>query len=147
LGLGDLIFISAETIKPRRIQGSFVSEKEVRKVVDWIKSEVKTEKLKFGEEMPENHLSEDLQKSLETAPPDLESFSGGDDPLYEEAKKVVIESRKASASLLQRRLRVGYARAARLIDLLEERGVVGPGEGAKPREVYLGNEGEGWQKV
>jgi S-DNA-T family DNA segregation ATPase FtsK/SpoIIIE len=147
LGLGDLLFISAETIKPRRIQGSFVSEKEVRKVVDWIKSEVKTEKLKFGEEIPENHLSEDLQKSLETAAPDLESFSGEDDPLYEEAKKVVIESRKASASLLQRRLRVGYARAARLIDLLEERGVVGPGEGAKPREVYLGNEEEGWQKV
>jgi S-DNA-T family DNA segregation ATPase FtsK/SpoIIIE len=148
LGLGDLLFISAETTKPKRIQGSFVSEKEVRKVVDWIKSEVKTEKLKFGEEAPENHLSEDLQKSLEiTAPTDFESFSEEDDPLYEEAKKVVIESRKASASLLQRRLRVGYARAARLIDLLEERGVVGPGEGAKPREVYLENKEEGWQKI
>jgi S-DNA-T family DNA segregation ATPase FtsK/SpoIIIE len=147
LGLGDLLFISAETIKPRRIQGSFVSEKEVRNVIDWIKSEVKTEKLKFGEGALENHLSEDLQKSLETAPPDSESLTGEEDPLYEEAKKVVIESRKASASLLQRRLRVGYARAARLIDILEERGVVGPGEGAKPREVYLENEEEGWQKV
>jgi len=57
--------------------------------------------------------------------------------LYEEAKKTVIEARKASASFLQRRLRVGYARAARLLDILEERGVVGPGEGAKPRDVYL----------
>jgi S-DNA-T family DNA segregation ATPase FtsK/SpoIIIE len=56
--------------------------------------------------------------------------------LYEDAKRVVIESKKASASLLQRRLRIGYARAARMIDILEERGIVGPGEGAKPREVY-----------
>ena len=90
-----------------------------------------------------------------------ESFFEGEDPLYEEAKKLVIRSRKASASLLQRYLRVGYARAARLIDVLEERGVVGPGEGAKPREVYFqeregGGEGESeqeneeneeWQKV
>jgi len=59
-----------------------------------------------------------------------------EDPLYEEAKRWVIESQKASASLLQRRLRIGYARAARLIDILEERGMVGPGDGAKPREVY-----------
>ena len=63
--------------------------------------------------------------------------AGSDDELYEEAKKVIIQSRKASASLLQRRLRVGYARAARLIDMLEEDGIVGPGEGAKPREVYV----------
>jgi S-DNA-T family DNA segregation ATPase FtsK/SpoIIIE len=73
--------------------------------------------------------------------------------LYEEAKRVVFEARKASASLLQRRLRIGYARAARLIDMLEENGVVGPGEGAKPREVYLPadnkieEEEEGWRKV
>ena len=63
-----------------------------------------------------------------------------DDELYEEAKKVVIQSKKASSSLLQRRLRVGYARAARLIDMLEENGVVGPGEGAKPREVYVSSD-------
>ena len=62
---------------------------------------------------------------------------GEEDPLYEEAKKVVTEAKKASSSLLQRRLRIGYARAARLIDMLEQKGVVGPGEGAKPREVYL----------
>ena len=64
-------------------------------------------------------------------------MSGEEDPLYEEARKLVIEAKKASASLLQRRLRVGYARAARLIDILEERGVVGPGEGAKPREILI----------
>ena len=60
-----------------------------------------------------------------------------EDGLYEDAKRVVMEAKKASASLLQRRLRVGYARAARLLDILEDKGVIGPGEGAKPREVYL----------
>ncbi len=86
-----------------------------------------------------------------------------EDPLYAEAKRVVIEANKASASLLQRRLRVGYARAARLIDILEERGLVGPADGAKPREVYAIAEtqtfaekseeipeeenGEGWKKI
>jgi S-DNA-T family DNA segregation ATPase FtsK/SpoIIIE len=80
---------------------------------------------------------------------EFEGFYGGDDSLYEEAKRVVIEARKASASLLQRRLRIGYARAARLIDMLEEKGIVGPGEGAKPREVFVKTEeeDEGWQKV
>jgi len=63
-----------------------------------------------------------------------------DDPLYEEAKRVVVESGKASASLLQRRLKVGYARAARLLDILQERGMVGPGDGSKPREVYTKQE-------
>jgi len=91
----------------------------------------------------------------------------GDDPLYEQAKAVVVQARKASASFLQRRLRVGYARAARLIDLLEERGVVGQGDGAKPRDVLVsdigaetpgglsgdvndvegGQSDDGWQKV
>ena len=72
-----------------------------------------------------------------------EDFSVAEDPLYEEARGVVIEARKASASLLQRRLRIGYARAARLIDVLEERGVVGPADGAKPREVFSDGSSEG----
>jgi len=157
LGLGDLLFISAEYVKPRRIQGAFASDKEVKKVVDYIKSEaLKTSEAeaKTEEGVLENHLAEDLEKSLEGEEAGLESFYGaGEDPLYEEAKRVVIEARKASASLLQRRLRLGYARAARLIDMLEERGVVGPGEGAKPREILMKSEGEGssvdddWAKV
>ncbi len=82
-------------------------------------------------------LSESLEKTLTSPEEATETFfEGEEDPLFEEAKKVVIESKKASASLLQRRLRIGYARAARLIDMLEEKGIVGPGEGAKPREVY-----------
>lgn len=158
LGLGDMLFVSAEIAKPRRIQGSYVSEKEVKKVVNYIKAQsaswrIKTEKIE--EEIFENELAQDLEKTL--AEPGIEierGFYGEEDPLYEEAKRVVIEARKASASLLQRRLRIGYARAARLIDMLEEKGVVGPGEGAKPREVYLGideenppADGEGWQKM
>jgi len=140
LGLGDLLFISAEITKPKRIQGAFISEKEVRKVVDWIRGEAKSEGLKTIDGILENHLAQDLEKSLEDKERGFETFDEKDDPLYEEAKRVVLEARKASASLLQRRLRIGYARAARLLDILEEQGVVGPGEGAKPREVYLARE-------
>jgi len=152
LGQGDLLFVSAEIAKPKRIQGPFVSEKEVRKVVGYIKSKIQTPRLEEGKEEFENELAANLEKSLESPETELESLPFGEDPLYEEAKKVVLSARKASSSLLQRRLRVGYARAARLIDILEERGVVGPGEGAKPREVYLtegeeSNNDEGWQKV
>jgi len=158
LGLGDMLFVSAEIAKPRRIQGAYVSEKEVKKVVNYIKAQsaswrIKTEKIE--EEIFENELAQDLEKTLEEPGAEIErGFYGEEDPLYEEAKRVVIEARKASASLLQRRLRIGYARAARLIDMLEEKRVVGPGEGAKPREVYLGideenppADGEGWQKM
>jgi len=158
LGLGDMLYISAEVAKPRRIQGAYVSEKEVRKVVKHI---TKVEELKPSVEM-ESQLIEELEKDLgETRASGAGTLYGEDDPLYEEAKRMVIEARKASASLLQRRLRIGYARAARLIDILEEKGVVGPGEGAKPREIYGDTEiqqakseepensenEDGWEKV
>jgi len=136
LGLGDMLFISAETLKPKRIQGPYVSLREVKKVAKWLKS-------KTPLEIVENHLAQELMESL-TLPVEekAEFFSTEEDPLYEEAKRVVIEARKASASLLQRKLKIGYARAARLIDILEERGVVGPLNGAKPREVYIHLESE-----
>lgn len=148
LGRGDFLFLSAEFIKPKRIQGAYVSEKEVKRVVDFIKNR----NLKWKKE---DVLVEELNKSFEI--PELEtsfSYGGKEDPLYEEAKRVVIEAKKASASLLQRRLSIGYARAARLLDMLEERGVIGPAEGAKPRKVYLTSEEDtkseeenGWKKV
>ena len=146
LGLGDMLFVSAEIAKPRRIQGAFVSEKEVKKVVNWLKSKIPL--ISFN--LPYPPLTEAI--SEEKGELDISTFREfeGEDPLYGEAKRVVSEAKKASASLLQRRLRIGYARAARLIDLLEERGVVGPGEGAKPREVYIKTEeenDEGWQKI
>jgi len=157
LGLGDLLYLSAELGKPRRIQSAFVSEKEVKKVVDYIKSKFNPpaggQKSNIEEEIFQNNLAEDLEKSLEAPETEFEGYFGEEDPLYEEAKRVVFQARKASASLLQRRLRLGYARAARLIDTLEQKGVVGPGDGAKAREVYIKaeeqneNENEEWQKV
>ncbi len=149
LGAGDLLFISGEISKPKRIQAPFVSEKEIRDVVKWIKSQYKEE---VDEEKDE--LSENLEKDLETPTSegmiDFSTSEDEEDSLYEEAKKLVIENRKASASFLQRRLRVGYARAARLLDILEDRGIVGPSDGAKPREIYAGSDNEeddNWQKI
>lgn len=127
LGNGDMLYISSDLGKPRRVQGAFVSDKEVEKVTDFLKKKKAPEYL---EEVTEKHVGGGMAGSGEDV----------DDDLYEEAKQVVIQSKKASASLLQRRLRVGYARAARLIDLLEEQGVVGPGEGAKPREILVGSD-------
>jgi len=147
LGLGDMLFVSAEVAKPKRIQAPYVAEKEVKKVADFIKSQAaETEAGETEEEIVQpvggptalfEQPKETLEKVLETMETEPAGLSGAEDSLYEEAKRVVIEARKASASLLQRRLRVGYARAARLIDMLEERGVVGPADGAKPRQVYL----------
>ena len=142
LGLGDMLYLSAELIKPKRIQGSYVPEKEVKKVVKWIRSEaeeVSDEKqdLTIKENHLEQRLEEHLQKALNLSETGIEDSLLEEDPLYIEAQRVVIQNRRASASLLQRKLKVGYARAARLIDMLEERGVVGPSQGAKAREVYV----------
>ena len=153
LGAGDMLFLSVEVSKPKRIQSAYISDKEIKKVVAWLKkstvqeADYSSEKDKVEEEISQNSpkpLEEgpfNPSSSLEEALEKGESFyAEDDDPLYGEAKRIVVEARKASSSLLQRRLRVGYARAARLIDALEEKGVVGPAEGAKPREVYLQNE-------
>lgn len=158
LGAGDLLFISGEITKPKRIQGAYVAEKEVKKAIDFIKAQgakLKAQQLDAG--ILENHLAQDLAQSLESATQESSSFNDIEDSLYEDAKKTVIDARKASASLLQRRLRIGYARAARLIDILESKGVVGPGEGAKPREILIQvvdssaadieEEGGEWEKV
>jgi S-DNA-T family DNA segregation ATPase FtsK/SpoIIIE len=139
LGQGDMLFLSTETLKPKRIQGAFVSEKEVKRVVEFLKSKYQNQKVKI----------ESLERKLAETEGEIEipkEMEFDEDPLYEEAKRVVIEAKKASASLLQRRLKIGYARAARLLDILEKRGIVGPAQGAKPREVYF-NEEEGWEKI
>jgi len=138
IGSGDMLFLSSKSSKITRIQGPYVSEKEVQKVAAFIVEQGK----KFGD--PQSALSQSLEESLEQVDASKEEgegageFFGGasEDPLFEEVKKIVIETKKASASFLQRRLRVGYSRAARLIDMLEEQGIVGPADGAKPREVY-----------
>ncbi len=128
LGNGDMLFTSAEFNKPRRVQGAYIGEVEVRKVVDFFKNQA-------GAVIYNEDVIEKPKRSLGL------NGNGGDDgndedDMYDAAKEEVTRAGKASASLLQRRLRVGYARAARLLDLLEERNVIGPGDGAKPREVY-----------
>ena len=139
LGSGDMLYLAGDTGKPRRLQGPFVSEKEVKGVVKFLKDqEYEREEEKIGET-----LEESLAQSIESGP--TIGGSGGDlseddDVLFNEAKETVIQAKKASASLLQRRLRIGYARAARLLDILEEKGIVGPADGAKPREVLIGQE-------
>ena len=155
LGAGDMLFISGEILKPKRIQCAYASEKELRRVVDHIKSQSGFDK-QSNQALLGNSLYDDLSKALQEPGGDNSDSSQVDDSLYEEAKKVVIEAKKASASLLQRRLRIGYARAARLIDVMEEKGLVGPAEGAKPREIYWSNndanddrdgDNPNWQKV
>lgn len=129
LGNGDLLYLSASSPKPKRIQGVLVSESEVKRVVKFIK-----------EQKPkEQELEEDITEGAQAGMLKFESDSSDsqEDDLLEAAKVEVTRAKKASASLLQRRLRVGYARAARLLDILEEKGLIGPADGAKPREVYI----------
>lgn len=146
LGNGDMLYLSASSPKPKRIQGVFISEAEVKKVVKFICSQ-KIDEDEVPSDLDTGSEEED-SKSFSSAPPrglmDFNSSSDDEDELLEQAKEVVIQAKKASASLLQRRLRVGYARAARLLDIMEDKGIVGPADGAKPREVYLGEEKPGY---
>lgn len=131
LGNGDMLYLSGDSNKPKRIQGVFVSEEEVKKVSDFLKNQ-REEENDYNEEIIENKKT-----ALELS---FDENGIIDDNLYYDAVEVVKNAGKASASLLQRRLRVGYARAARLLDLMEEQDVIGPADGAKPREVYVGRE-------
>jgi S-DNA-T family DNA segregation ATPase FtsK/SpoIIIE len=138
LGLGDMLFISAKSIRPRRIQGPYVPEIDVKRVAEFIGAQNGK-----NDGSVASFLSQSLQDQLAAAVAASEDKPGEvvfdtEDSMYEEAKKVILETKKASASYLQRRLKLGYARAARLIDMLEERGVVGAADGAKPREVFGG---------
>ncbi len=132
LGGGDMLFISGEISKPKRIQGTYVTDEEIKKVADFITQN--------NPENPES-LSGDPEEEIEEndGKETFNKYMGGDedDDLFDEALEVVREAQKASASLLQRRLKVGYARAARLLDIMESKNLIGPGEGAKPRDVYI----------
>ena len=133
LGAGDMLFLSGEMSKPRRIQAPFISEGEVKQVVAHIlktsegtlPSEIDFSDARMGQG-PDPIFSSSIEDESE------------DDELYADAKRTVIEAGKASTSYLQRKLGVGYARAARLMDILEERGIIGPADGAKPREIIGG---------
>lgn len=125
LGRGDMLFTTAELSTPKRLQGAFVSDDEIHRVVEFLKS--KYEPADYDLSILERASS---GTSFNGIPIDDDS-----DPLLADAKEEIIRAGKASASLLQRRLKVGYARAARLLDLLEQEGFIGPGDGAKPREI------------
>ena len=130
LGAGDMLYSSGDA-QPERLQSAFISESEVKKVVKYLADTYKDE---VSEEIALTSGSISADKSIFEA--SLEDDDGGDDDeMYEEARQCVIEAGKASTSYLQRKLKLGYARAARLMDHLEERGVIGPGDGAKPRDV------------
>ncbi len=128
LGAGDMLY-SSGTAQPERLQSAYISETEVKKVVKYLKDNYQDE---LGDEINLASGSISADKSIFESTLDNDE---DEDELYEEARICVIEAGKASTSYLQRKLKVGYARAARLMDQLEERGVIGPGEGAKPREV------------
>ena len=139
LGAGDMLYAAGDMPQPERIQSAYVSEAELKSVVQWIvehnESDGADEIVLAGSVSPDKTI---FDASLED--------SGDEDDLYEDARTTVIDAGKASTSFLQRKLGVGYARAARLVDMLEERGVVGPGSGAKPRDVLV-RPGDGMMDV
>jgi S-DNA-T family DNA segregation ATPase FtsK/SpoIIIE len=124
LGKGDMLYSSAADPFPVRIQGTFVSDNEIENVTEYVK--------KYGEpdyiddEMFFDEAEEDIEPSL---------FGDGADPLYDKALEIVVQAGKASASYIQRRLKIGYNRAARLIEDMEQRGIVGPSNGSKARDI------------
>ncbi|VDG97558.1 Stage III sporulation protein E [Lysinibacillus sphaericus] len=124
LGRGDMLFLPAGASKPTRVQGAFVSDREVESVVDFV---IQQQKAQYQEEMIPTEI-EEVHQFDET------------DELYDDAVQLVVEMQTASVSLLQRRFRVGYSRAARIVDQMEMRGVVGPPEGSKPRQVLVGKD-------
>ncbi|MBU6142211.1 DNA translocase FtsK [Patescibacteria group bacterium] len=147
LGGGDMLFVSAELSKPKRIQGAYVSEEELHKVTDYIRNNnffVGPVMKKDEEEDKNPTLGKKFEAAGGNRDINFDDYAGGDDEddMYDEAVAVVREAQKASASLLQRRLAIGYARAARLLDIMEEKGVVGPGDGAKPRQVFIDKDPE-----
>ena len=128
LGKGDMLYLSADSSKPVRIQGAFLSDEEVEKVVDYVKSQSEAQ---YDPNMTPSEVS--TQGGGSTSADDV-------DPLYKEVLLFIAKTQKASASLLQRRFKIGYNRAARIIDMLEEDGYIGPVDGSKPRKVFLEKE-------
>ena len=128
LGKGDMLYLSADSSKPVRIQGAFLSDEEVEKVVDYVKSQ------------SEAQYDPNMTPSEVTSQGSGSSSADDVDPLYKEVLLFIAKTQKASASLLQRRFKIGYNRAARIIDMLEEDGYIGPVDGSKPRKVFLEKE-------
>ena len=139
LGHGDMLYLPNGKIKPVRVQGCFTSTKEIEKVVDFIKSQTQSEYSNEIMEQVEQNIpvTKAEGKTKEQRKDSGEPEPGSDEDIFERAIEVVVEAGQASTSSLQRRLKLGYARAARIMDELEEKGIIGPYEGAKPRAVLI----------
>lgn len=131
LGKGDMLFLPMGESSPIRIQGAYVSDEEIEKIVSYV---IEQQKAQYDENLTVDHSSKSSSNDS------YESNEEYDDPLYDEIVDFAIQTGKISASFIQRKYRLGYNRAARIIDLLEERGIVGPANGSKPREVLIKKE-------
>jgi S-DNA-T family DNA segregation ATPase FtsK/SpoIIIE len=129
LGKGDMLFLNPGAEKPTRIQGALVADAEIERVTSFIKAQ--------GEPVYNDSIAKEQQKSTLGA-------STEKDELYDEAVKIIMQSNQASVTILQRRMRLGYTRAARIIDMMEQDGLVGPYEGSKPRKILVDR--EAWLK-
>jgi S-DNA-T family DNA segregation ATPase FtsK/SpoIIIE len=129
LGQGDMLLLTPSMSKPKRIQGAWVTDEEVVKITDHLRMQSPPQ---YNDEV----VSQPVQLNGKGGVV-MDFAESGDDDMYRDAVRVVVDSGKASASLLQRRLRVGYARAARLIETMEDQGIIGPADGARPREVLI----------
>ena len=121
-----MLFLPTGAHEPERVQGAYVSEDEVRRVVDF-----------WAEQAPPEGLTSVAEAVEEAETPDGPGYASGEDELFDEAAAFVVGNKTASVSMLQRRFRIGFARAGRLIDQMEQRGIVGPADGSKPRKVLM----------
>ncbi len=126
VGLGDMLVVTSRDPKPERIQGAFVSEREIRSVVEWVRGQTQTE-----------YRDEEVFELAKAAAAVEQEFDGEDPELMRQAMELIVRSQLGSTSMLQRKLRIGFARAGRVMDILEIKGVVGPSEGSKAREVLV----------
>jgi S-DNA-T family DNA segregation ATPase FtsK/SpoIIIE len=126
VGLGDMLVVTAREPKPERIQGAWVSEAEIHSVVEWVKDQRR-----------ERHRDAEVFAVAEQQKATQEAFEGEDPDIMRQAMELVVRSQLGSTSMLQRKLRIGFARAGRVMDILERQGIVGPSEGSKAREVLL----------
>ena len=134
LGQGDMLYLSSDSPRPIRLQSAYVSEEEIKKVVEYLK-------MQDADMLDQLDLDENTGDSADAMFSSFTNNDDADDDLYEDARIAVIEAGKASTSYLQRKLRVGYSRAARLMDLLEEKGVIGAQDGSKAREILSQGDG------
>jgi DNA segregation ATPase FtsK/SpoIIIE, S-DNA-T family len=130
LGMGDMLLLTADMPKPKRVQGALIDEHETNKVTDFIREQREPQ---YDDEV----ISQPVQIGKGGVVADIGGGNDADDPLYKDAVRAVIEGRKASTSLLQRRLRIGYGKAARFIETMEEQGIISSADGNRPRDVLV----------